>query len=208
MASAKLYDFNGELKGNIDLPADLFDGEVNKGVLYDAIRAYMANSRNGNAHTKTRGEVNFTKKKPYKQKGTGRARAGKRSSGIWRGGGTIFGPRNRDYSVSIPRKFKRAALKSALADKGRDEGVVVVENFRMEKPETKVFASFLRLAGIDRKKVLLAVDAYDENIYKSVRNVPGVKFMVGKDLNAYEILNAEILLLTRETVSSLEEVFA
>lgn len=208
MASAKLYDFNGELKGNVDLPAALFDGEVNRAVLYDVVRAYLANNRGGNAHTKTRGEVRFSKRKPYRQKGTGRARAGKRSSGIWKGGGTIFGPRTRDYSIRVPKKFKRSALMSALSDKGKGENVVVVENLRMEEPQTKVFAGFLKSAGLEGKKVLLAVDSYDENIFKSVRNVPGVKFMVGKNLNAYEILDAEVLLLTRESVSSLEEVFA
>jgi len=208
MASAKLYDFKGEQKGTVDLPKALFDGEVNRAVLYDVIRAYMANARGGNAHTKTRGEVIFSKAKPYRQKGTGRARAGKRSSPIWKGGGVTFGPRPRDYSVRIPKKMKRKALLSALADKGNAESVVVVENFNMDQPKTADFARFLRSAGLEGKKVLVAVDAFDENIFKSVRNVPGIKFMVGKNLNAYDILDADFLLLTRESVSSMEEVFA
>ncbi len=207
MASAKVYNFDGELKGNMDLPESLFKADVDKSVLYDVIRAYMANRRSGTAQAKSRGEVRFSKAKPYRQKGTGRARAGKRSSPIWKGGGVVFGPRKRDYRTDVPRKVRRKALKSVLSDKSNDDCVVVVENFSMEKPKTKDFVQFLQSAGLNGKKILFAIDRFDENIHKSVRNIQGVEFILGRNLNAYEILKADVLLLTKESLSSLEEVF-
>lgn len=208
MASAKLFDFSGDLKGKVDLPASLFEGAVNRGVLYDAVRMYLANRRSGSAKVKPRAEVRYGTAKPYRQKGTGRARAGMRSSPIWRGGGVVFGPHVRDYRYAVPKKVKRLALKSALADKGSSDGVVVVEGVSMEGPKTKRFSEFLSVAGLRGKRVLFVADAFDENIYKSMRNVPGVEFIVSRNMNAYEVLKAEILLVTKEALSSLEEVFA
>jgi large subunit ribosomal protein L4 len=208
MASAKLIDFQGDLKGEVDLPSALFDGVVNKAVLYDAVRMYLANRRSGTAKVQGRSEVTFSKRKPYRQKGTGRARAGKRSSPIWRGGGVVFGPHHRDYRIAIPKKMKRLALKSALTDKGRGEGVVVVEGVSMEEPKTKRVSDFLSVAGLGDKKVLFVVDSYNENIFKSTRNIPGVELMISRNINAYEVLRADVLLLTKEALSSLEEVFA
>lgn len=208
MASAKIYDFNGETKGTIDLPASIFDGAVNRPVLYDAIRMYLANRRRGTAKTKERAEVNFGNRKPYRQKGTGRARAGRRSSPIWKGGGTVFGPHIRDYRYAIPKKMKRLALKSALVDKGVNESVVIVEGLQMEEPKTKRFNEFLGGVGLGGKKILFVVGSFDENIHKSVRNLPGVEFILSRDINAYEILRSDVLLFTKEALSSLEEVFS
>jgi large subunit ribosomal protein L4 len=207
MANARLYDFNGDLKGKVDLPASLFEAEVNNAVLYDAIRMYFANRRLGTAKTKERSEVNFSKRKPYRQKGTGRARAGKRSSPIWRGGGVVFGPHHRDYRFSIPKKVKRLALRSALSDKGREDSVVVVEGARMDQPKTKRIAGFLQTAGLHGKRVLFVADAFDDNLYRSIRNIPGVAFILSRNMNAYEILRSDVVLFTREALSSLEEVF-
>ncbi|MCD6380645.1 50S ribosomal protein L4 [bacterium] len=207
MASAKIYNFSGELKGEMDLPESLFGANTDSSVLYDVVRAYMANQRSGTAQAKSRGEVNYSKVKPYKQKGTGRARAGKKSSPIWRGGGVVFGPRKRDYRINVPRKVRRKALKNVLAEKGNEDCVVVVENFTMEKPKTRDLVKFLESAGLNGKKILFAVDGFDENIYKSARNIEGVVFTLGRNINAYEILNADILLLTQDSLSSLEEVF-
>ena len=208
MASAKLYDFNGDLKGTVDLPSGAFEGAVNKPVLYDAIRMYLANRRRGTAKTKERGEVNYGTRKPYRQKGTGRARAGRRSSPIWKGGGTVFGPHNRDYRYAIPKKMKRLALRSALVDKGGSEAVVVVEGVQMEEPKTKRFSEFIGGAGLVGKKVLFVAGSFDENVYKSMRNLPGVEFMLSRDMNAYEVLRADVLLFTKEALASLEEVFS
>ncbi len=207
MSSAKLFDFSGELKGKVDLPETLFGGEVNRSVLYDAVRMYLANRRSGTAKTKERGEIRFSTVKPYRQKGTGRARAGRRSSPIWRGGGIVFGPHPRDYSYSVPKKVKRLALKSALADKTISDGVAVVEGIAMDSPKTRRFSQFLRIAGMKGKKVLFVMDSFDENVYKSMRNIHGAEFILGRNLNAYDVLKTDVLLITKEALSSLEEVF-
>ncbi len=208
MAKAKLFDFDGDLKGKVDLPASLFDGTVNRGILYDVVRMYLANRRSGSAKAKGRSEVSYGTAKPHRQKGTGRARAGRRSSPIWRGGGVVFGPHKRDYRYAVPKKVKRLALKSALADKGRSDGVVVVEGVSMEEPKTKRFSEFLGVAGLGGKRILFVSDTFDSNVFKSVKNIPGVEFIVGRNMNAYEVLKAEILLVKKEALPSLEEVFA
>lgn len=208
MANAKLYDFSGNYKGTVELPASLFDQPVNKAVLYDSVKQFLANQRRGTAKTKERGELSYSTKKPWRQKGTGRARAGMRSSPIWRHGGTVFGPRPRDYHYAIPRKMKRLALASALSDKGQGEGVFVVEGVVVEKPKTKPFAAFLRAAGLGGKRVLFVTDAWNDSVYRSMRNIPGVEVTLGRNLNAYGILRADVLLFTKEGLSSLEGVFA
>ncbi|OQX86145.1 MAG: 50S ribosomal protein L4 [Candidatus Latescibacteria bacterium 4484_7] len=208
MASAKLYDFSGELKGEVDLPESLFGAGVNRAVLYQAVKQYLANRRVGSAKTKQRGEVNFSTKKPYRQKGTGRARAGRRSSPIWRKGGVVFGPQPRDFHAPIPKKVKRIALKSALSDKGQSEGVVVVEGVSIEEPKTKRFYDFLRATGLNGKKVLFVTNAFDENVLKSLRNIPRANFILSRNMNAYDIMNADVLMFTREGLSALEEVFS
>jgi large subunit ribosomal protein L4 len=208
MASAKLYDFSGSVKGTVELPDSLFGAPVNKGVLYDSVRQYLANQRRGTSKAKGRSEVSYSTKKPYKQKGTGRARAGMRSSPIWRHGGVVFGPHPRDYHYAIPRKMKRAALLSALSDKGLRESVVVVEGISLEKPKTKPFAGFLKAAGLTGKRVLFVTDAWNDTVYRSMRNIPGVDIIVSRNVNAYGVLRAEVLLITREGLSSLEGVFA
>ena len=208
MASAKLYDFSGALKGTVELPEALFGAPVNKAVLYDSVRQFLANQRRGTSKAKGRSDVSYSTKKPYKQKGTGRARAGMRSSPIWRHGGVVFGPHPRDYHYTIPRKMKRAALLSALSDKGVRECVVLVEGIALEKPKTKPFASFLQAAGLAGKRVLFVTDAWNDAVYRSMRNIPGVDVIEGRNMNAYGILRAEVLLLTKEGLSSLEGVFA
>ena len=208
MASANLYDFNGDLKGKVDLPESLFGGPVNRAVLYDAVRMYEANRRIGSAKAKGRSEIRFSNAKPYRQKGTGRARAGRRSSPIWRGGGVVFPPHPRDYGFSVPKKVKRLALKSALADKGGEESVVVVENVSMDAPKTRLFAGFLETAGLSGGKVLFVSAAFDDNAFRSMKNLKGVEFILASDMNALEILKADTLLFTKDALAKIEEVFA
>jgi large subunit ribosomal protein L4 len=207
MASANLFDFKGDLKGKLDLPEALFGGPVNRSVLYDVVRMYRANSRSGSAKTKERGEVSYGTAKPWRQKGTGRARAGRRSSPIWRGGGVVFGPKPRDYGFSVPKKVKRLALKSALADKGAGDSVVVVEGVSMDAPRTKSFVEFIEAAGIGSRKILFVSADFDENVFKSTRNVPGVEFILAGNMNAYDILKADMLLFTKDALAKIEEVF-
>jgi len=208
MASAKLYDFSGALKGTVELPEALFGAPVHKTILYESVRQYLANQRRGTAKAKGRSDVSYSTKKPYRQKGTGRARAGMRSSPIWRHGGVVFGPHPRDYHYSIPRKMKRAALVSALSDKGVRESVVLVEGMAIEKPKTKPFASFLQAAGLAGKRVLFITDTWNDAVYRSMRNIPGVEIIVSRNMNAYGVLRADVLLITKEGLSSLEGVFA
>jgi large subunit ribosomal protein L4 len=208
MASANLYDFNGDLKGKVDLPESLFGGPVNRSVLYDAVRMYEANRRIGSANAKERGEISYSTIKPYRQKGTGRARAGMRSSPIWRGGGVVFPPKPRDYGFSVPKKVKRLALKSALADKGGEERVVIVENVPMESPKTRLFAGFLKAAGLSGRKVLFVSESFDDNVFRSTRNIKGVEFILASDMNALQILKADTLLFTKDALAKIEEVFA
>jgi len=208
MASANLYDFKGDLKGKVELPEALFGGPVNRSVLYDAVRMYRANLRVGSAKTKGRSEIRFSNAKPYRQKGTGRARAGTRSSPIWRGGGVVFGPKPRDYGFSVPKKVKRMALKSALSDKSGDENVVVVEDVSMEAPKTKRFIEFLEAAGLSGRKVLFVWAGFDENVFRSTRNIKGANNILASDVNALEILKADTLVLTKDALSRIEEVFA
>jgi large subunit ribosomal protein L4 len=208
MVSAKLYDFSGNLKGTVELPETLFGAPVNKAVLYESVKQYLANQRSGTAKAKGRSEVSYSTKKPYKQKGTGRARAGMRSSPIWRHGGVVFGPHPRDYRYTVPRKTKRLALVSALSDKGQSESVILVEGVAFDKPKTKPFASFLKAAGLGGKRVLFVTEAWNDAVYRSMRNIPGVEIAVSRNVNAYGVLRAEVLLLTREGLSSLEGVFA
>lgn len=207
MAKAKIYDFEGNYKGSVELPAALFDQPVNKAVLYESVKQFLANQRRGTAKAKERGELSYSTKKPWRQKGTGRARAGMRSSPIWRHGGTVFGPRPRDYGYSLPRNVKRLALISALSDKGQSDSVVVVDGVAVEKPKTKLFASFMRAAGLDGKRVLFVDDSWDDAVYRSLRNIPGVEMILGRNLNAYGVLRADVLLFTREALSALEGVF-
>ncbi len=208
MATAKLYDFSGTYKGTFDLPEALFGAPVNKAVLYDAVRQFLANQRSGTAKTKERSEVSYSTKKPWRQKGTGRARAGMRSSPVWRHGGVVFGPKQRDYRYYMPRKMRRLALTSALSDKGQSEGVFLVEGVAVDKPKTKPFVAFLAAAGLTGKRVLFVTEAWSDTVYKSTRNIPGVEMTLGRNLNAYGVLRAEAVLFTREGLSSLEGVFA
>jgi large subunit ribosomal protein L4 len=208
MASAKLYDFSGTLKGTVELPEALFGAPVNKAVLYDSVRQYLANQRRGTSKAKGRSDVSYSTKKPYRQKGTGRARAGMRSSPIWRHGGVVFGPHPRDYHYTIPRKMKRTALVSALSDKGVRESVVLVEGVVVDKPKTKPFAGFLEAAGLSGKRVLFVTDAWNDAVYRSMRNIPGVDVIASRNMNAYGVLRADVLLITKEGLSSLEGVFA
>jgi large subunit ribosomal protein L4 len=208
MASANLYDFNGDLKGKVDLPEALFGGPVNRSVLYDAVRMYEANRRTGSANAKERGEISYSNAKPYRQKGTGRARAGRRSSPVWRGGGVVFPPKPKEYGWTMPKKARRLALKSALADKGGADGVVVVDGVSMEAPKTKVFNTFLEAAGLSGRKVLFVSDSFDENVFRSARNLKGVEFILASDMNALVILKADTILFTKDALAKAEEVFA
>ncbi len=191
--------------GKIDLPADIFGTEVKKEVLHEVVRNYLANQRQGTAATKTKGLVSGGGKKPYKQKGTGRARAGSNRSPLWRGGGTIFGPMPRDYSYTLPKKVKWAALGAALSGKFSDGEVMVIDDISVEKPKTKELASLFKGLGI--KNALIVLPEENETIKLASRNIPNIDIAVVGKLNAYDILVHEKILLTQKAVERMKEVY-
>ncbi len=207
MATAKLYSDKGQEKGSVDLPASLFDQPVRKQVLYEAVRNYLANQRQGTHDTQTRAEVSYSTAKLFRQKGTGRARAGSAGSPIRVGGGVAFGPHPRDYSYTLPRKIKRAALKSALSDRANHERVMVIEDFEMDAPKTRTIAGLFGGMNLEGRHTLLVLAEGENNVYRSARNLQGVRVLRSKELNAYTILWADNLVFTQKALSGAEEVF-
>lgn len=207
MATAKLYNETGQEKGTVDLPTSLFDQPVKKQVLYEAVRNYLANKRQGTHDTQTRAEVSYSTAKLFRQKGTGRARAGSAGSPIRVGGGVAFGPHPRDYSYTLPRKIKRAALKSALSDRANNERVMVIEDFEMDVPKTKTMAGLFGGMNLEGRHTLLVLPEGDNNVYRSARNLQGVRVLRSNELNAYTILWADNLVFTQKALTGAEEVF-
>ncbi|MFP5298470.1 MAG: 50S ribosomal protein L4 [Actinomycetota bacterium] len=193
---AKVIDATGKQTGERDLPEFYFGGEVNVGLMHQVVVAQLAGVRAGTASTKTRSEVRGGGKKPWRQKGTGRARHGSTRSPIWVGGGTVFGPKPRDYSKKVPKKMRAAALRSALASKAQDGNVWVLDGFT--EPRTSVAAKCLKAAGIDGR-VLVVVGDKDEgagNLHKAFRNLGKSNFNYDRSLNTYDVLVADDIILT------------
>ncbi len=207
MATAKLYSGTGEAKGSVDLPAALFGQPVHKQALYEAVRNYLANKRQGTHDTKTRAEVKASTAKLYRQKGTGRARAGSAGSPTRVGGGVAFGPHPRDYSYTLPRKIKRRALMSALSDRADNERVLVIEELAMDAPKTQAMAAILKAMELEGRHTLLVLEPEGDNVFRSARNIKGVRVLRSNELNAYTILWADNLVFTQKALSGAEEVF-
>jgi len=177
------------------LPADVFDGTVNEPVLHTAVRAYLNNQRQGTHQTKTRSFVSGGNQKPWKQKGTGRARQGSTRAPHWRGGGIVFGPQPRDYTTDVPRKVRQLARRSALNARARETGLHVVERFSFAAPKTRELAALLGKLGIDGRKVLVLTAGHNPNVYLSGRNLPNVEVMRYADASAYDILWSDALVV-------------
>ncbi len=207
MATAILYSGVGKEKGTVDLPTSLFEQPVHRQALYEAVRNYMANQRQGTHDTKTRAEVKASTAKLYRQKGTGRARAGSAGSPTRIGGGVAFGPHPRDYSYTLPRKIKRRALKSALSDRAGAERISVIEDFEMDAPKTQTVVNIFKTMDLKGRHTLLVLDSEGDNIYMSARNIKGVRVLRSNELNAYTILWADNLVFTQKALSGAEEVF-
>jgi len=191
----------------VELSDDIFGVEVNTHVMYEAVKNYLANQRQGTQSAKTRGEVRGGGRKPWRQKGTGRARQGSTRSPQWVGGGVVFAPKPRDYSYKLPKRIKRLALKSALSSKVQDNEIIVVDSLVLDKPKTKdMIKVLLNLkAG---KKTLVVIPERDENVILASRNIPGVKTAYVNTINVYDILNCDSFLITRDAVNKVEEVYA
>lgn len=207
MPKVAVYNMLGAQVGEIVLNDDVFGIEPNKAVMYDFIKMQLANKRQGTSSTKTRTEVRGGGKKPWRQKGTGRARAGSSRNPVWRGGGIAFGPKPRDYSYKLPQKVRRLALKSALSSKALDNKIVVVDEFNFDQPKTKVMVQALDALKVGKKTLLVTADG-NVNVVKSARNIEGVKPMRADFINVYDILKHDTLLMTKDAVAMVEEVFA
>lgn len=205
---AKVYSLDGKSTKKVDLPDFLFNVEVSETALYEAVREYLANQRQGTAKAKTRGDVSGGGRKPWKQKGTGRARAGSNRSPVWVGGGIAFGPVPRDYSYKINKKVRRSALLSALTLKAKEDKIMVIEDANIETPKTKVFGDLAKKMNIKKtEKKLFIADKYLANLYKSVINIEGAYPVMAHEVNTYFIMNADYLIITESGLKKLEEVF-
>jgi len=183
------------------LPAEYFDGTVNEPVLHQAVRAFLNNQRQGTAQTKTRSFVSGGNQKPWKQKGTGRARQGSTRAPHWRGGGIVFGPQPRDYSTGLPRKVRQLARRSALNARARETGLHVIERLAFPAPRTKQLAELLAKLGVDDRKVLVLTATHNPNAYLSGRNLPDVQVMRWADASAYDVLWAEALVVEEGAIT-------
>ena len=207
MLKTNVYDMSGKLVGEIELPESLFGVEVNQSVVHDVVKNHLANLRQGTQSALTRAEVSGGGRKPWRQKGTGRARQGSTRAPQWTHGGIVFAPKPRDYSYTLNKKAKRLALKSALTAKAAESAVVVIDSIKMEAPKTKEFAAFLAAVGAEKKPLVVTAEAC-QNVVKSGRNIPGCEVTFANLLNVYDIVNADKLVVDQAALQKIEEVFA
>ena len=207
MLKTNVYDMSGKLVGEIELPESLFGVEVNQSVVHDVVKNHLANLRQGTQSALTRAEVSGGGRKPWRQKGTGRARQGSTRAPQWTHGGIVFAPKPRDYSYTLNKKAKRLALKSALTAKAAESAVVVIDSIKMEAPKTKEFAAFLAAVGAEKKPLVVTAEAC-QNVVKSGRNIPGCNVTFANLLNVYDIVNANKLVLDKAALEKIVEVFA
>ena len=192
---AAAYTAGGTVRDSVDLPVDLFDGTINMPVMHQAVKAYLANQRLGLAYTKTRGLVTGGNQKPWKQKGTGRARQGSRRAPHFVGGGTVFGPTGRKYNQTVPRQIRALARKSALNARAREDALIVIDNFNYDKPSTKQMVSLLGAVGVTGKKVLILTDGVKPNVFLSGRNLQRTYVLPYADVSTYHVLWSDVVLV-------------
>ena len=205
--TTKVYDMTGKQVGEVELSEGIFGIEPNVSVMHDVVKNHLANCRQGTQSALTRAEVSGGGKKPWRQKGTGRARQGSTRAPQWTNGGIVFAPKPRDYSYRLNKKMRRLALKSALSAKAQAEEIVVIDAIKMEEIKTKTFKSFLNAVKVERKALIVTAEA-DELVVKSARNIEGVKATFANLINVYDILNANQLVLDKAALAKIEEVFA
>ena len=207
MPKVALFNQSGSKVGDIELNESVFGIEPNKQVLFEAVLMQRASLRQGNHKVKNRSEVRGGGRKPWRQKGTGRARQGSIRSPQWRGGGTVFGPVPRSYSYKLPKKVRRLAIKSALSSKVVEENILVLEALSFDAPKTKEFANVLKGLSVD-SKTLVITDGLDENVALSARNIPGVTVVAAEGISVLDVLGHDKLVMTKSAVEKVEEVLA
>lgn len=207
MPKVAVYNMKGEQVGEMALKDEIFGQKVSQGAIYTTVLMQLANRRLGTAATKTRGMVSGGGRKPWRQKGTGRARHGSIRSPLWVGGGTVFGPMPRDYSYRVPKKVRRLALKSALSAKVKAGEMLVLDELDFNTPKTKAMQEVLRNLKVDQK-ALIVLSEPNHRVELSARNLPGVKTLVVNSLNVYDILAHDRLIMTKDAVARVEEVWS
>jgi len=207
MPKTFVFDMSGKQVGEIELSAAVFGVEPNAAVVHDVVKNHLANCRQGTQSALTRAEVSGGGRKPWRQKGTGRARQGSTRAPQWTHGGIVFAPKPRDYSYTLNKKTRRLALKSALSAKAAEAAVVVIDEIKMDTPKTAEFAKFLAAIGAEKKPLVVTAEA-SQNVVKSGRNIPGCEVTFANLLNVYDIVNANKLVLDKAALQKIEEVFA
>jgi large subunit ribosomal protein L4 len=204
MPELSVRDINNNVTGTMTLPDEKFGIEGKDALLHEAVVNFLANQRQGTHATKTRGLVSGGGKKPWRQKHTGRARAGSIRSPLWRGGGVVFGPQPRDYYYSMPKKARRLALYAALSRKIADDEVIVLDKLEIQEPKTKKMVEILNNLGVAGESLLVVVNGVDRNVILSSRNIPAVRVMTAEDLHAYDVLSASRVLMTKAALEVLK----
>jgi len=205
--NANLYGADGKIAGTVDLPESVFGVEVNEALLHTVVTAYLANARQGTSKTKGRSEVSGGGRKPWRQKGTGRARAGSNTSPIWARGGKAHGPVPRDYRQNITKKMRRKALLCAYSARAVEQNVSIIDGLQFPEAKTSVMASLLTNVGISGEKILMVIPATERNVYLSGRNIKNVSVKAVEDVNALDVLlSSKVLFVTKDLIKQLEEV--
>jgi len=207
MPKVAMYNIAGEAIGEIELSENVFGVEVNTYVMHDVVKAYLANQRQGTQSALTRSEVSGGGIKPWRQKGTGRARQGSTRSPQWRHGGVVFAPKPRDYRIVVNKKVRRLAMKSALTDKVLNNNFIVLDTLELSAPKTKEMATVLKNLGVE-KKALVVTEAVNGSVVRASNNIPTVKTTEVGTLNVYDIVNAEKTVITKAAIAKIEEVYA
>ncbi len=203
---AKHYNAQGKERGTVELPEAVFGQPVRTHAIWEAVRSFLANQRQGTASVKNRAAVSGGGKKPWRQKGTGRARAGSNRSPLWRHGGRAFGPRPRDYSFYVPRKIKALALRSALSARAADEAIRVVDSLNYEVPRTREVAGLLDTMGLGGRSCLLVLADHKPNTFMSARNIPRLRTVAVRELNPYYVMESDVIVLEVDGLDKIGEV--
>jgi large subunit ribosomal protein L4 len=207
MVDMNVQSIEGEKIGEIKLNDDMFNAKINKHIVHQIVKRYLAEKRRGTASTKGRSEVRGGGKKPWKQKGTGRARAGTIRSPIWVGGGVIFGPENRNYGYSIPRKMRLVALKSVLSDKVKNNDIIILDKIDLKNGKTKDLIYIFEKLNINSDKIIIVIDKEDEIIKRAVHNLKNTIVTTANKINTYDLVNYQKMLVTKGALKIIEEVF-
>jgi large subunit ribosomal protein L4 len=207
MPTIELRTLDNEKSGQVELSDGVFRAIRREALVYENVKQHMANLRKGCASTKTRADVSGSGKKPWRQKGTGRARSGERRSPLWRHGGTVFGPLPRSYAQTMPRKARKEAMRSALSSKVAENGIVAVEKLSVAGPKTKEFVAWLKKFELQGSSVLLVNDLHDANLALASRNVPGVKLVSPSELTVYDVLKHQTVVFSRGALEKVETIY-